>query len=212
MTGNLVDWAATGQMLSGVGTLAGALAVAYAAHKGSDTFKQWRAQKTEQRRIDLAEEVLTKAYDFQRTIRMLRSPATYVYEAEEAIKSLEEEYEGFRSLHDGKKRSLETAQVILHRAMKYKETFQAVSDLMPVSKAVFGDAVFSELDSLWRCMARVRAAAQTYGNAADDGGELRRKMESVFWEGASDPDEVANQIADAIQRLDAHLLPVLRAA
>src|SRR3546814_15956255 len=67
-------------MLSGWATLFGAGAVVYAAHKGSDTFKLWRRQKNEERRIELAEQVLTLAYKLRRAIEGIRSPAMWAEE------------------------------------------------------------------------------------------------------------------------------------
>ena len=78
-------------MLSGIGTIVGAGAVIYAAHKGSDTFKQWRRQKNEERRIDLAEQVLTLAYKLKRAIEGIRSPIMMANEIVEVEALLREQ-------------------------------------------------------------------------------------------------------------------------
>ena len=54
-----IDWAATGTMLSGIGTLVGALAVIGAAIIGSHTFENWKRQKLAERNFELAERILT---------------------------------------------------------------------------------------------------------------------------------------------------------
>ena len=57
-----VDWSALGAMLSGVGTIIGAGTVLDAALIGRNTFKDWRRQKQEERRMAAAEQLLVIAY------------------------------------------------------------------------------------------------------------------------------------------------------
>lgn len=70
MTGTTTcfDWAGFGSLLSGVGTIIGALAVIITAIVGSRTFEGWRKQKLSERRIEQAERILTATYKARRAL------------------------------------------------------------------------------------------------------------------------------------------------
>ena len=54
-----IDWAATGSMLQGIGTIGGVGAVIWGAVKATDT---WKQQKVAERRSDAAERILIATY------------------------------------------------------------------------------------------------------------------------------------------------------
>jgi hypothetical protein len=158
----LVDWDGTGSMLSGIGTIIGALAVIYAAHKGSDTFKQWRRQKNEERRIELAEQVLTLAYKLRRAIEGIRSPAMWGAEQGEVYDELRKNGVINDQTPEGHKGILATAQATMSRSNVHKPLWDALLDTMPTAKAVFGDDVEGALDEIWKQRNRIITAAQRY--------------------------------------------------
>lgn len=218
-----IDWAATGSMLSGWATLIGAGAVVYAAHKGSDTFKQWRRQKSEERRIDLAEQVLTLAYKLRRSIESIRSPMMLAGEIADVEAKLREQ--GLLDDHtaEGKKGNLTTAQATLYRVTSYKELWDALLDIMPVAKAVFGDEIEAQLNAFWLLRGKIVAAAQSYARLPDHDHarnaearqreiDRRERLEQAIWFGGGEDgvDALANSVDEAVKSLEVHLLPIIR--
>lgn len=63
-----IEWTAFGAVLSGAGTVIGAVAVIGAAWLASNTFEGWRKQTLSQRRIEQAERILTAAYKARRAL------------------------------------------------------------------------------------------------------------------------------------------------
>lgn len=83
-----IDWAATGTMLQGVGTVVGALAVIGAAIIGSRTFDNWKRQKLAERHIEQAERILTATYKVRRGLSYVRNPAMWGHETDAAEEQL----------------------------------------------------------------------------------------------------------------------------
>lgn len=218
-----IDWSATGSMLSGWGTLIGVAAVIYAAHKGSDTFKQWRRQKSEERRIDLAEQVLTTAYKLKRAIEGIRSPMMLVGEIATVELNLRERGLINDSISDAAKSTLTTAQGTLMRIDHYKDLWNALLDITPVSKAVFGDQIEKQLEEFWHQRSKIVAAANAYARLPTDNyartaeqqmqqHQRRDRLEQTLWYGSSENglDAIGNAVNSAIRELETVLLPIIR--
>lgn len=224
-----IDWAATGSMLSGWATLFGAGAVVYAAHKGADTFKQWRRQKNEERRIELAEDILTLAYKLRRAIEGIRSPAMWAEEINSVHDELAEKGIINDQTPEGHKSILATAQATLSRSNANKALWDTLLETMPTAKAVFGDEVESELNEFWAVRGKMIASAQGYArlihqvaprSEEEQEAQMKRqgRLEGVIWSGgdiwAGKDGEAVDEVGDAINRmveqLEATLLPIIR--
>lgn len=218
-----VDWDATGSMLSGVGTVIGALAVIYAAHKGSDTFKQWRRQKNEERRIELAEQVVTLAYKLRRAIQSIRSPVMWGAEQN----AVHDELRNKGLINDqtplGHIGMLATAQAALSRSDAYKALWDELLDAMPPAKAIFGDQVEKALDEFWAQRHRIIQGALRYADIVkrppartEEGQEkqLQRQfdVEAIIWSGGGEDgvDQIANAVQSAVETIEGMLLPIIR--
>jgi len=210
-------------MLSGWGTLIGAAAIVYAAHKGSDTFKQWRRQKSEERRIDLAEQILTLAYKLKRAIEPIRSPMMLAGEIAQVEVSLREQGLIGDNAPEGNRGDLTTAQATISRVHHHKELWDALLDITPVAKAIFGNETEKQLNEFWLIRGKIIAAAYAYARLAgrppartaeaqERQNERRDKLEQVIWFGGGEDgvDEVANSVDAAVAGLEAALLPIIR--
>lgn len=215
----VIDWSATGNMLAGIGTCVGAGAVIYAAHKGADTFKEWRKQKHHERCMAVAEEVLTLAYKLKRAFEAIRSPA--IFGGEMAVLTQTLVSNGLIQEGQEAPPSLTTAQAALSRVEYNRALFEALLDKIPVAKAVFGDAVADAMDIFWTQRAKVVSSAHAYGRDREPaaGSEAwerhrlwRERLENILWAGAEvdGEDEVSTAIDAAIQTLEAQLLPIIR--
>lgn len=218
-----VDWATTGSMLSGIGTIVGAGAVIYAAHKGADTFKQWRRQKNEERRIELAEQVLTLAYKLRRALEGIRSPAMFGAEMNEVYDELRKNGVINDQTPEGHKGILATAQATLSRSNASKPLWDALLDTMPTAKAVFGDDVERALNEFWTQRNCIIIAAQRYARFIHQSTARTKEVqerqfkrlddvEAIIWFGGGEDgvDAVANLIEAAVKSLEAILLPIIR--
>ncbi len=210
-------WEATGAMMSGWAAIGGVGAVIFAAHKAADTFKQYRRQRQEDRRIEAAERILTIAYSLKRKLQGVRSPMSLGGETEEAIEQLREG-DWYMILDDDEKRRAQTGQVILRRLQRQKDDWEEIFVAMPMARALFGENIEAALQSIFRQARAVQIAASMYRDGHDggghDGGALRRQFEATFWEGGGtpgEPDEVSNAVDQAICALEAELLSVIRA-
>lgn len=216
----MTDWSATGSMLSGIGTLVGAGAVIYAARKGADTFKQWRKQKHHERCMIVAEEVLTLAYKLKRAFQAIRSPAIFGGEMAQLTQTLRDS--GAIRQDEEPGQLLTTAQAALFRVDQHRQLFETLLDKMPVAKAIFGDEVADLMDTFWRQRGKVVASAQSYARYTRDlpidsdayrrQEERRTRLEAVLWDGgaADDVDQFAVDVDQAVSRLEAKLLPIIR--
>lgn len=217
-----VDWGATGDFLSGIGTVAGAGAVIYAARKGADTFKMWRRQKHEERRMEVAEQILTLAYKVRQILIHLRSSnylQSEIAEAEEELRRL-----GLLNdnVSDERKNRLSIAQVLFARAQAHSTRFEELTNILSTVKVIFGGRVEASVNRLLDIRWEVFKAARSYGrfdllNSAynpGDGLAYLKKLESVFWARSplEDVDEdVTNALLNsAIKDLEYELQPIIR--
>lgn len=203
-----IDWAATGSMLSGWATLAGALAVIYAARTGANTFAAWKRQKVEERRMDAAERIMTLAYRMRPAFATARSRGILGGETKAAQDTLDANWPDWRQKGIEEQRRITTAQTVLNRLHAYREDWEQIWVLKPIALAHFGKDIEDALHSFWTAYVEVEVSAS---EMAEDTGhdraftvELRR---AVF---GQDGDQVNETIERAVSLLERELLPVIR--
>lgn len=220
-----IDWAATGSMISGIGSLAAAVTVLGAALIGRNTFNQWRRQKSEERRIDLAEQVLTAVYRCRSNLNYARSSIEWSVDQEKAEQILKDQGLITPYLEDWQRRRMISAQIVITRMHRGNE-WERIDELSPVCTAVFGSIVVDELRALERQRNAVFVAARRYASnslnppPANASEEVRQRHSDKFYEvqnriwnmGTDDePDEINKGVEVAIKALESHLLPIIRA-
>ncbi len=218
-----IDWTAVGSMLSGIGTVVGAGAVFYAAHKGSDTFRQWRRQKNAERRIELAEQILTLAYKVRRAFEGVRSPAIWGGERADLEAQLRESGLISDETPEGTKVTLVEAQAVVTRANYHKNLWDSLLDMMPVAKAIFGDEIEAMLNEFWTLRTKLLQASKRHATFAakrypSNEKDLERRfkreaeIQDVIWSGASEDgvDKVADAVNAAVHGLECKLLIIIR--
>ena len=173
----VVDWAATGTMLQGIGGIGGALAVIVAAVLAANTFNAWRRQRIEERRLVHAEAALTLAYKLERAIGSIRNPAHFGPELEGAEQTLRQQGVITDTTPRGQHQSLITGQVVLDRITAHSVLYDKLDELRPSIRAVFGSDAEAELATFQNETQKVRAAAVGY---ARTGREHYRNQQA--WE------------------------------
>lgn len=203
-----IDWDATGSMLSGIGTLIGAGAVVGAAWVGRATFRSWKAQRVEERRMDAAERILTLAYRLRYAFNSVRGRGIFEFETKAAEEKLDANVSDWRSKEQGEQGRMTTAQVILNRLNSRREDWQEIWTLKPVALALFGSEVETSLHAFWTHYVAVEVSASGY--AEDDGTDkdFSKSIRRDLFGGKDD--EVGPGVETAIASLEAQLLPILR--
>jgi hypothetical protein len=219
-----VDWSATGDMLSGIGTVAGAAFVLIAARIGRDTFEGWKRQKIEERRSNLAEQVLTLSYRLQEALSVIRSPLRLHEESKAAEEKLREQGMVTQQTTDRQIQMLLTAQSTLTRISDYAEAFDQLSTVRPLMRAVFGQPLTAHLETIVGARNKVRAAAHSYAATArpmrahplvnQQEYAEQRLFEDILWEGAEfddstglENDRIKRDVAAAVIALEAAFRP-----
>lgn len=208
-----IDWAATGTMLQGIGTIGGAGAVVWAAIKGANTFDAWRSQKLAGRKQEQAERILTATYKGRRALGYVRGPMMLVHELNAAEKKLADKDWWERTAEERRKR-LVTAQAYYDRLNLAKDDREELDQCLPMARALFGEELEQAIENLNRQFWIVQVDVESY---VDDERGLDREFTAKIHRGmyATPPqDGQVNEITDAMETAVATIericLPVLR--
>jgi hypothetical protein len=160
-------------------TIVGLIVTTGFAIGGFRTFGRWKREKIEERRIDVALEALSVAYESQDVFADIRNPGVFGYEYEDMPRVEGESDEEWRRKT--------TFYVPLKRIDNQKEFFIKVLKLRPRLMAVFGPQVEKIFAELNQARATVKVAAQMLMRpdfARSDGREnrkLRTRLEADIW-------------------------------
>ncbi|RYD42579.1 MAG: hypothetical protein EOP63_12510 [Sphingomonadales bacterium] len=208
-----VDWAATGTMIQGLGTLGGAIAVYAAARLG---LLAWRHQKLAERNRDQAEVILHAAYNARRALGYLRSPWMSGSEQVAAQEKLDADEPNWRnSVVEEKQKRLVTAQAYYMRASKLLDERSKLEDCLPMARALFGEELEQAIESLCHQFHVVLTYADAYvddynGTDRDFSVKIRRALFASNKRVAGDENEVSDAIEKSIGVIEGRCLPYLR--
>ena len=209
----VVDWSTTGTMLQGWGTLGGALAVAWAAKKGADTFTGWKLQKVTERKIEQSERILTATYRARRALSYVRGVMMWGHELEAAEPKARENQQLWNSVTEFKQRRLVMAQAYFIRLSNVKEERLELEACLPMARALFGEVLETAIDRLlhqfWMVQVNVDSYIDDEEQVPNFSKEIRRAMYDV------DPRDgerntVTDAVNEAIKQIETVCLPVLR--
>ena len=181
-----------------------AIAVAVPAYKGLNT---WSKQLIGTRKIGLAEDVLTLAYTLQGAIEWARNPLIFTGEGADR--------QGRDQEADDKRRRNDSYYASISRLSEHEEEFAKMRSARMKFRAYFGEEGQEAL--LTFSMVRNKI-----GNAvgmlirSDDTEPLTKdfmsKLQSVIWDTTTKekgPDEISQQINDAIKEVERLCRPIL---
>jgi hypothetical protein len=208
-----VDWAATGTMIQGLGTLGGAVAVFAAAKLG---LSAWRHQKLAERNRDQAEVILQAAYNARRALGYLRSPLMSGSELAAAEKELNTDQPTWRdSIVEEKQKRLITAQAYYMRANRLLDERTKLADCLPMARALFGEELEKAIETLHQQFRIVLIYADEYvddfnGTNRDFSMEIRRALFASNGRTAGNHNEVSDAVEKSIKVIEKWCLPPLR--
>jgi hypothetical protein len=222
LCGASIDWSATGEMLSGLGTIGGSIAILIAAWVGSNTFTNWKRQKLEERKIELAENVLSLSYKIEEAYGQIRFESYDATERDQAFENMRATGAIDDDTSIEERSRLLTPQVTVDRLIARRHLWTELAELTPVAKAIFGAQIADPLTTLRNQRGKIIAAAKGLAalakdyckpqteNALERMDERRDRYERIIWPGEPDNDPLEAAIKDAIAQLDAQLGPVVR--
>jgi hypothetical protein len=204
------EWAALGDVLSGVGTVIGALAVIGAAYLGSRTFEGWRRQTLSQRRIEQAERILTATYKVRRALAQVRNPMMWAHELHAAEAHLEKQ-DFWATVASDKRRKMITAQGYYNRLNSVLDERRAVDECLPMARALFGEDVETALDTLNRQFHMVSVAVDSNSWDGNDREFQRAISEDLSSSSGTDrPNKMNVLIEEQVKLIEAACVPALR--
>jgi hypothetical protein len=213
MTGTPIDWAATGAMLQGEGTLLGAAAVIVAAVIGGQTFRSWRRQQVAGRKLFQAERILEATYKARRALSYVRGPMLWSHELNAAEEKLKADPQWELQLEARQKR-LVTAQAYYNRLNRTREEREALDACLPMARALFGEGLEKAIESLshqfWIVQVDVDSYVDDNGSDREFSQKLRRGMYEIK-PPEGEVNEVTEKIEAAVATIEAACLPILRA-
>ncbi len=144
------------QLLTIVGfIITGAIAVG-----GFGTFERWRKQKLEEKKIEVALEALSTAYQSKFVFEHIRGPMAYSYEwADMPVRAGDT---------DDKRHSRGAYFAPLKRISQNKEFFEHLWKLQPLAMAVFGPRVEDIFLKIHQARRDIEVAAQMLMESVDD--------------------------------------------
>jgi hypothetical protein len=208
-----IDWAATGAMLSGEGTIIGAVAVIVAAVIGGTTFKSWRRQQVAERKLFQAERILEATYKARRALSGVRHAFMWGHEREAAEESLKADPRWNQHV-EAKQKRMVTAQAYFNRLNRSREEQDALDQCLPMARALFGEELEKAIEKLNHQFWIVRVDVESYidDNGADPefSAKIRRGMYEIKPPEGEPANEVSQAIEAAVGTIEATCLPVLR--
>jgi len=209
-----VDWSATGTMLQGIGTIIGAVAVIIAAVVGNNTFNSWRQQQLFQRRMDLADRILTLAVRAKEEIQFIRAPIKFSSELDEAGTTLEANGFEKSKFDQAKWRQLENAQTTLIRVNRFQSTWTELQSIKHSAYVYFGKKVSDPIETILHQVHLIRIDADAYAEDNGSDREFTKKLLNTLSRGRpkGQIDELGNKIDQAVLQIEWELQSLLRDA
>ena len=193
-----IDWAATGSMLSGWGSLLGAgattfggIAVLIAANRGVTTFAAWKKERLAERHIVHAEHILSAAYKAQHALNIILASDR----SKDESRALEQTNKGRDRIHrDEPKEEIVTQRMYLLRLDDVAPILDDLFNVMPFAKAFWGEELEMELR-------RLRIEFDKLKAAVEDVSTLVRPF---------DQSSVIMGVEKAVKAIEAHCIPTLQ--
>jgi hypothetical protein len=208
-----VDWSATGAWMQAWAGFAQAAAVLFAAYMASNTFKSWRKQKIEERRIAIAEKVLSLSYSMKIAFSIIRSPMKSPPAVEDATINLLSAGVFIDDIDSNIKEKIIESQIILDRINSFTHLWNQIPEVIPIAAALLDQRVEKFLTEIWSKKISIEVAAEQYPNTSEN-DHLYTALVCTMWENRKrlpdNQDKLSMDISNSIISLEKLLFPVIR--
>lgn len=178
--------------LFGYGATVVAAGAVYVAWQGLST---WRKEVIGRKKAELAEEFLAGAYEAKDKLASIRSGMCFPDSESSARPRTDSETKE-------ENRRLDSKYVPIARILKASSFFSELFAKKYRVKAYFGVEAEKSITMIHECLHRVRVVAEMlYDEPAAGGGynaELRSKLQGDIWQGIKQPDEISDNMDEAI--------------
>lgn len=205
---NQIDWDATGSMLSGIGTIVGAIAVLLAALVARISINQFRTQKITERLVEHAERILTATYKAHYALDHVRGRMLWAGELEVAEKKLRDA-NAITGKTNERDRRMISAQVYLDRLSRTNDDKSSLVDVMPTARALWGKELETEIQKLHHQFWLIECNATELADT-DDRDRLVNLRRMLGGKCAKDEDELSVEVRRITSAIEEKCLPVLR--
>lgn len=206
-----IDWAATGAMLTGIGTLASAASIAVAAIVGNKKVNDFTEQRRSERQLEFAESALAVTYRLESVLDAIRSPFSSGGELDLSRKELED-LDWFKAESKQKQDRWVQSNVFIQRIRRFEKDFDEALTLLPFVKAYFGAEVEEALAQLLKARNLVRINAEEYAEDSGSDPEFTKDIRAHIWGSFSSkrPDPIRDLVRPAVELLEKKLGPIIR--
>lgn len=179
------------------------IAVALPAFRGLST---WRVQLIGRRKIELAEEALTLAYELQGVIEWARHPAIFGGEGADR--------EGRENEPEGQQGANDAIYSRITRLAEHEALFSRLRTVRMSFRAYFGQQAQDALSSFAITRNNITSSVGMLirlGREKQLGDDMRKKLENVVWDMSTEdePDEIRKKIKDAVADIESVCSPIL---
>jgi hypothetical protein len=186
-------------------TIIGLIITVGIAGIGFRTFGRWKREKLEEKRIEIAFDMLGIAYEAQFIFAHIRGPMAYPYEWADMPEVISETAD--------QRSARGTFYATLSRIGANQDYFERLWKLQPRCMAMFGAEVADVFMLLHRARREVEVAAQMLASPGRKlGDEMRSKLERCIWDtGDFEPkkDEVGKKLREFRMRTEALCKPII---
>ena len=192
-------------------TMVGMALTGVIAFAGFRSFSRWRREKLEERRIEVAFEVLGIAYETKFIFEHIRSPLTSSYEWADMPKKKGETYE--------QRDRRGPFYAVFMRLQANKDFFESVWRIQPKCMAVFGPEIESTFLKLHQARRKIEVAAEMLVGAEDEQPAERRDLVELYTqlrrdiadhgEFQKDKDRVAKLVQEFVHEVVAKARPIV---
>lgn len=164
---------------------------------GFRSFENWKREKVEERRIDVALESLAVAYDAERVFDSIRSPMSFGWE-----------WSKMKGIDDPDRRSAAGPFfAILNRLDRHKEYFERVVRMQPRFMAAFGKDTSSIFRKILQARRDVEVSAEMLLDAAAKGipwkdPDFEMKLLGVIWGTGKEDDPIKPMISAFVEGIE----------
>lgn len=189
--------------LNHVLTLIGFAITASIAYAGFKTFDKWKREKIEERRIDIALEALSLAYEAGFIFDSIRSPLSFGGEWSE-----------MKGVEDANKRQAAGPYfAILKRIEHHKDYFERVWKMQPRFMAMFGREAAEIFTKLHQARRNIEVSAEmlmddAIRGALHDDPNFTKELKADIWKG-NKQDKISPLINAFVEGVEKHCQPVV---
>lgn len=195
--------------MQGIGTFAGVLAVIAGAKIGSNA---WRDQKRAERRLEMAEQIVTATYNARLALERIRAVMMWGYELSRAEEKLKESKE-FAKNTPGRQKRLITVQAFYNRIENYKAEELALDKCLPMSRAMFNVELEEAIRGLSHQFWFIYVDLDFYiDDELEIDQEMSKKVRRVMYNihTKDEPNEMTERINSLIATIESQCIPALR--